>query len=131
MLNSNALHDIIWKGSTPGLVWHHFKLPLYEIYITLLSAEHIAADMPRKSTKKAKKRVDSMHRYCLYCGAHRDGRGFDKHQAACKLIWQLHRKRRDKNSVDKPIQAEKDNGPEISHLAEPAEVAEFLNAYTL
>jgi len=43
--------------------------------------------MPRSSKKRLKE--DLTHRHCLYCKANRDKRGFDKHQAACRVIWQL------------------------------------------
>jgi hypothetical protein len=42
--------------------------------------------MPRKRTKSVKE--TAAYRYCRYCKANRDKRRFDKHQAACKLIWQ-------------------------------------------
>ena len=42
--------------------------------------------MPRKRTKSVKE--TTAYRYCHYCKANRDKRRFDKHQAACKLIWQ-------------------------------------------
>lgn len=54
--------------------------------------------MPRNAKghkKSIKKQVSDTHRYCPYCKAHRDGRGFDKHQAACKVIWQLERRRKE------------------------------------
>ena len=54
--------------------------------------------MPRNAIpheRSIKKRVNDTHRHCRYCKAHRDGRGFDKHQAACKIIWQLQRRRED------------------------------------
>jgi hypothetical protein len=42
--------------------------------------------MPRKRTQSVKE--TAAYRYCRYCKANRDKRRFDKHQAACKLIWQ-------------------------------------------
>ena len=77
--------------------WQHFNSPTSDIIIsleTLISQEHSLAtvDMPLKPKapkKSIKKQVSDMHRYCLYCKTHRDGHGFDKHQAACKIIWQF------------------------------------------
>ena len=55
-----------------------------------------------------------MHRYCLYCKAHCDGCGFNKHQAACKTIWQIQCRQKDpvrlqalENCSKKQTQAEK------------------------
>lgn len=42
--------------------------------------------MPRKRTQSVKE--STAYRYCRYCKANRDNRRFDKHQTACKLIWQ-------------------------------------------
>ena len=56
--------------------------------------------MPRNPIaheRSIKKQVNDTHCYCLYCKAHRDGRGFNKHQAACKIIYQL--QHRQKNPV--------------------------------
>ncbi len=50
----------------------------------------------RSTGKKAKKLESSSYRYCLYCKANRDGRGFDKHQAACKIRWQIQRRHKDR-----------------------------------
>jgi hypothetical protein len=49
--------------------------------------------MPRRRTKSVKGEVSNTHRYCIYCKANRDRRGFDKHQAACKTIWKLQQQR--------------------------------------
>jgi len=43
--------------------------------------------MPCQSKKRFKE--DLTHRYCPYCKANRDNHGFDKHQAACRVIWEL------------------------------------------
>jgi hypothetical protein len=45
--------------------------------------------MPRKRTKSLKE--STTYRYCPYCKANRDKRRFDRHQAACKTIWQHQR----------------------------------------
>jgi bisphosphoglycerate-independent phosphoglycerate mutase (AlkP superfamily) len=42
--------------------------------------------MPRQRTQNIKESTN--YRYCRYCKANRDKRRFDKHQAACKIIWQ-------------------------------------------
>ena len=44
-------------------------------------------NMPCSSKKRLKE--DVTHHYCLYCKANHDNCGFDKHQAACRVIWQL------------------------------------------
>ena len=46
-----------------------------------------AINMPRSSKKRLKE--DLTHHYCCYCKANHDNRGFDKHQKACHVIWQL------------------------------------------
>jgi hypothetical protein len=49
--------------------------------------------MPRQHARSVKAQVNNTHRYCLYCQAHRDKRGFDKHHTACKIIWQKQQRR--------------------------------------
>ena len=68
----------------------------------------------KASKNSVKKQVSDTHRYCLYCKAHRDGHGFDKHQAACKTIWQIQRRQKDpvrpqslENRSEKQTRAEK------------------------
>jgi len=51
--------------------------------------------MPRPRNKSVKDEVNHTYRYCIYCKANRDNRGFDKHQAACRVIWQLQRRQED------------------------------------
>ena len=55
--------------------------------------------MPRSSKKRLKE--DLTHRYCLYCKANRDNHGFDKHQAACHVIWQLQRRQQNPRQSDR------------------------------
>lgn len=58
--------------------------------------------MPRQRTEKVKD--STTYRYCSYCKANRNKRRFDKHQAACKIIWQQQRHRRQKlQLLSKPI----------------------------
>ena len=73
--------------------------------------------MPRNSKahkKSLKKQVDDTHRYCLYCKAHCNGQGFNKHQAACKIVWQLQCRQKShvkpqslENHFEKQTQAER------------------------
>ena len=43
----------------------------------------------KRHRKSFKQELGGLHRYCTYCQRNRDRRGFDKHQAACKIIWQI------------------------------------------
>ena len=73
--------------------------------------------MPQRTKahrKSAKRQASNTHHYCRYCKANRDGRGFDKHQAACKIIWQLQCRQQDpikprsfKNRSEEQMRAEK------------------------
>ena len=101
---------------------------------TLITQEHslITVDMPLKPKapkKSVKKQLSDTHRYCLYCNAHRDGRGFDRHQAACKIIWQLQCRKKNparslslENCSKKQMRAEKVVDPLV-----PIEVNFFDN----
>jgi hypothetical protein len=99
--------------------------------------------MPRNPIaheRSIKKQVNDTHRYCLYCKAHRDGRGFDKHQAACKIISQLRRRRKNpvvplslENHSEKQMRDEKVVNPsvpiEVNFLDNPMhfyQLTEFL-----
>ncbi len=59
----------------------------FDLFVWAKIALTLAINMPCSSKKRLKE--DLTHRYCLYCKANRDKRGFDKHQAACRVIWQL------------------------------------------
>lgn len=48
--------------------------------------------MPRRAKshgKSVKQQINDSHRYCRYCNANCDKRGFEKHQTACKTIWEI------------------------------------------
>jgi hypothetical protein len=68
--------------------------------------------MPRQCTEKYKE--STTYRYCSYCKANRDKRRFDKHQAACKIIWQLQHRHQKLQSSSKPINKQTE-GEEIDN----------------
>ena len=72
----------------------------WQLYRKLRAEKNIpiCVNMPRPCTKSVKEQ--NTHKYCIYCKANCDKRGFDKHQATCKIIWQLHTRRQE--SQDRP-----------------------------
>jgi len=59
--------------------------------------------MPRIRTTSVKE-ISNTHRYCKYCKANWDKRGFDKHQTAYKIIWEIQCRKQNQQcqSVVKP-----------------------------
>lgn len=51
--------------------------------------------MPRQPRKTYKQQANDTHRFCNYCKTNRDRRRFEKHQAACKVLWQIRHKKND------------------------------------
>ena len=98
-------------SSTSNRIWHHHWSRI------------LTANMPRNPIaheRSIKKQVNDTHCYCLYCKAHHDGRGFDKHQAACKIIWQLQHRRKNpvmplslENHSEKQMWVEKVINPSV------------------
>ena len=86
--------------------------------------------MPKALRKGVtKEKQGDMHRYCHYCKANRDGCGFNKHQAACKIIWQIRQRQENPRSLE--IHSEEQRFEKVINPSVPIAVSADLKCYVL
>jgi len=86
--------------------------------------------MLHQHAQSVKGQVNGAHHYCLYCQAHLDKCGFDKHQRACKIIWQQRQQNtRPARQLKKQTQAEKVINSPVGYEVRARSVSMHLDCF--